>query len=346
VREVIGNNRDGDFRRRTLSLMPTLLTFFLLASTVALNAAVDASDGAAVDASDRAPWTIAALDASGREATFTVAGGRITVVLPAARLAVTQAEVLAWVGEAASGVATYFGQFPVSRLRVEISVRGTGVNSGVTFQGRFIRIGLGQHATAADLASDWVMTHEMVHLAFPNLDARSLWMEEGLATYLEPVIRVRAGSLSASTMWHELMVGLPKGQPGRSRAGLDDDDAWGRTYWGGAGYWLLADLRIREQTAGRHNLDDVLRAVLAAGGDGSATWTVAQVLTLGRTVTGVDVLADLHRELGSAPVNVNYADWWMKLGLRQEAGGLVMDDTAPFAGMRRAIAGKADHHRQ
>ena len=324
--EVVENPRAVDYRRRTLSPMPMLLTLFLLATTVAL------------DAADVAPWTTAVVDKSGREATFTVAGGTITVVLPEARLALTQADVLAWVGQAASGVATYFGHFPVARLRVEISARGTGVNSGVMFGGRLIRIALGQQATTADLASDWVMTHEMVHLAFPDLDERYLWMEEGLATYLEPIIRVRAGTLSASTMWHELMVGLPKGQPGKSPDGLDDDHAWGRTYWGGAGHWLLADLRIREQTAGRHTLDDVLRAVLAAGGDGTNTWPLAKVLAVGRTVTGVDVLADLHRELGSAPVNVDYDAWWIRLGLRQEAGGLVLDDAAPLAAMRRAIA--------
>jgi len=59
---------------------------------------------------------------------------------------------------------------------------------------------------------------------------------------------------------------------------------------------------------------------------------------MGRTVTGVDVLADLHRELGSAPVNVDYDAWWIRLGLRQEAGALVFDDAAPLAAMRRAIA--------
>lgn len=306
--------------------MPTLLIFFLFAMTVG------------VDAADIASWTTPALDKTGREATFMVAGGNITVVLPKERVALTQAEILAWVGQAASGVASFYGHFPVASLRVEIGASGQGVNSGKTFQGRLIRIALGQQATTDDLASDWVMTHEMIHLAFPDLDERYNWMSEGLATYLEPVIRVRAGTLSTSTMWRDLMEGLPQGQPGTSRAGLDDDHAWGRTYWGGAGYWLLVDLRIREQTAGRHTLDDVLSAVLAAGGDGSTTWPVDKVFEMGRTVTGVDVLADLHRELGTSPVNVNYGAWWTKLGLKLEAGALVLDDAAPLAGVRRAIA--------
>lgn len=314
------------YRCRPPSPIYTLLTLFLLATIVAPHAA------------DIAPWTTAAFDKSGHEATFTIAGGVITVVLPEAQIALTQADVLAWVGKAGSGVATYFGRFPVARLRVQVSAHGTGVNSGVTFRGRLIRIALGKQATTADLDSDWVLTHEMVHLAFPNLDDRYMWMEEGLATYLEPIIRVRAGTLSASTMWHELMVGLPKGQPGRSPDGLDDDHAWGRTYWGGAGYWLLADLRIRERTAGRHTLDDVLRAVLTSGGDGSTTWPLAKVLAMGSTVTGVDVLANLHHELGLAPVNVDYGAWWIRLGLKQEAGGLVLDDAAPLSAMRRAIA--------
>ena len=39
----------------------------------------------------------------------------------------------------------------------------------------------------ADLEQDWVMTHEMCHLAFPSMDEKYVWLGEGLASYLEPL---------------------------------------------------------------------------------------------------------------------------------------------------------------
>jgi hypothetical protein len=45
------------------------------------------------------------------------------------------------------------------------------VLSGTTYgydAGALIRVVLGESATRAQLAADWVMTHEMVHLALPR----------------------------------------------------------------------------------------------------------------------------------------------------------------------------------
>lgn len=41
------------------------------------------------------------------------------------------------------------------------------------------------------------MTHEMVHLAFPSVPDQHHWIEEGLATYVEPIARARASEISA-----------------------------------------------------------------------------------------------------------------------------------------------------
>ena len=56
---------------------------------------------------------------------------------------------------------------------------------------------IGQHTTQADLDDDWMMTHELVHMAFPSLPDDQHWMEEGLSTYVEPVARVQTGELKA-----------------------------------------------------------------------------------------------------------------------------------------------------
>jgi hypothetical protein len=52
-------------------------------------------------------------------------------------------------------------------------------------QGGRISIRVGNETSLSELASDWMLTHEMVHLAFPSVDEKHHWIEEGIATYVE-----------------------------------------------------------------------------------------------------------------------------------------------------------------
>jgi hypothetical protein len=60
---------------------------------------------------------------------------------------------------------------------------------------------VGQHATLADLNDDWELTHEMVHFGFPSVEDRHHWIEEGIATYVEPIARAQVGRLTAEQVW-------------------------------------------------------------------------------------------------------------------------------------------------
>lgn len=75
-------------------------------------------------------------------------------------------------------------------------------------------------------------------------------VNEGLSDYLEPIARCRVGNLSPRDVWKGFLEGIPKGMPGPDHAGLDHDPSWGRVYWGGTLFWLVADLRVRERTPG------------------------------------------------------------------------------------------------
>src|SRR6185436_8924834 len=141
--------------------------------------------------------------------------------------------------------------------------------------------------TRADLDVDWVAVHEMIHLAFPSVAREHLWIEEGLATYLEPVVRVRAGMMSEDDAWRALVEMLPNGLPRAGDRGLDRTRTWGRVYWGGALYCLLADIEIRKRTQNAHGLDDALRGILRAGGNDAAHWPLERALDAGDRATGV-----------------------------------------------------------
>src|SRR5260221_14765030 len=146
-----------------------------------------------------------------------------------------------------------------------------------------------------------MLTHEMVHLAFPSVDERHHWIEEGIATYVEPIARIHAGHLKAERMWFDLVRDMPQGLPQVGDRGLDRTHTWGRTYWGGALFCLLADVEIHRRTANAKGLADALRGILAAGGSISEDWDLQRALRTGDNATGVPVLQDLYAQMRSAP---------------------------------------------
>ncbi len=245
-----------------------------------------------------------------------------------------------WIADAATAVRTYYGRFPVPRLRVFVQpLQGRGAITGTTYAYRIatIKVSVGRDSRATDLAGDWIMTHEMVHLAMPRFADRHAWLEEGLATYVEPIARAQAGLLSKERVWGDMFDNMRKGLPLADDHGLDNTSAWGRTYWGGAMFYLLADVRIREQTANRLGLQDALRAIVAAGGNHLAAWDVDRTLAIGDAATGTTVLGDLYREMRDAPTAPDLADLWRRLGVDKRDEQVILDDGAVLANIRRAI---------
>jgi hypothetical protein len=71
------------------------------------------------------------------------------------------------------------------------------------------------------------------------------WMEECLATYVEPIASAQAGQLPVRQVWADTILGMSQGQPKQGDLGLDQTRSWGRTYWGGAMFCLVADVEMR-----------------------------------------------------------------------------------------------------
>jgi hypothetical protein len=244
----------------------------------------------------------------------------------------------AWIDGAGAAMTAYYGRFPIPRASLIVMVgEGTGVGDGHTMGngGGAVLVSVGDRTPAADFADDWMLVHEMVHLSFP--DVNRPWAEEGLATYLEPIIRVRAGLFTADALWRSLIEGLPQGQPEAGDGGLDVTDNWGRRYWGGAIFWLVGDVEIRKRTENRRSLDDALRAVNRAGGDVSVRWDLDRVLAMADEAVGAPVLVPLRRTLGGAPGRVDLDALWRGLGVSLAGRRVVYDDAAPLAAIRRAI---------
>lgn len=287
------------------------------------------SDRMPYDAFDRMPKT-----------DLEVPSGVVHVAFAAGELALPKERILQWVAASANAVSIYYGRFPVKSLRLLfVPVEGSRVRGGTTwgYRGAAIRIPLGREAGMDDLKRDWVLVHEMVHLALPDMEDRYAWLSEGLAVYVEPVARVQAGDLNPKEIWLAMMRDMPKGLPQAGDQGLDNTATWGRKYWGGAMFCLFADVEIRKRTNNRLGLQDAMRGVIAAGGNHEVDWPIDRILSTADKAVGVSVLTKLHDEWGSKPVMPDLDGLWRDLGLRLRDGGIDFDDAAPLAAIRMAI---------
>jgi hypothetical protein len=271
---------------------------------------------------------------------LSVGGGAIDVVFADDAPGVDRQRAIAWIHKSAVAVATYFGRFPVRRLGLlVIGEDGDRVGHGTTygFDGSAIRVHVGRAAGDEAFGRDWVLVHEMVHLALPNVPRESLWLQEGNATYVEPIARAQAGQLDAATVWQWSIEGMPKGEPGPDDHGLNHTPTWGRTYWGGATFWLLADIAIYQRTLGRYTLQDALRAINRASGGNTAEWSVDQIMATGDAPTGGDELKRLYAEMKDTPVHTDLDATFRSLGVGRMDGRIVFDDHAPLASFREQL---------
>jgi hypothetical protein len=282
-------------------------------------------------------------NARAADAVVEVNGGAIAVEFTAPVGEATKDALLAWIRNAARAVAEYYGTFPARRVVLRITpVDGRRVKGGRSFgfNGPLIKISVGRDATATELASDWMLPHEFLHVGFPDLADKHHWLEEGLATYIEPIARARSGLLSPAQAWSDLVNGLPQGQPEEGDKGLDNTPTWGRTYWGGALFCLRADVEIRRRTANRQGLEHAMRAIVAAGGTIGNSWTMDRVIRVGDGATGVPVLRELYDEMKDRAVTVDLATLWKQLGIVRRGRSVAFDDGAPLASIRKAITGE------
>lgn len=269
-----------------------------------------------------------------------IGGSTIHVAFAPGEMTLSKEKLLDWIRMSARAVTTYYGRFPVGSLRLLlVPVEGARIRGGTTwgYRGAAIRIPLGRDSSEDVLRRDWVMVHEMAHTALPDMPDRYAWLSEGLAVYIEPIARVQAGDLSAREIWQAMMRDMPKGLPQAGDEGLDNTPTWGRKYWGGALFCLLADIEIRKRTDNRLGLQDAMRGVLAAGGNHEKDWPIERILGTADKAVGVAVLGRLHGEMGPKPVTPDLAALWRDLGLKRIGEDIEFDDTAPLAAIRNAI---------
>ena len=286
-----------------------------------------------------APRSAQAQTATPASREISVAHSKISLLIPPQQFP-SEALLTEWVQRSAAIVAHYYGQFPVAGLRiVVIPMAGGRVTGGTTFgqPAPLIRIRVGTQVDAAAVLNDWVLVHEMTHLALPEVGEDHAWLAEGLAVYIEGVARVQAGNRSIEDVFAEEERSMPRGMPGTQDGGLDQDHSWGRTYWGGAMFCLLADVKIRQRTHNRYGLQDAMKAVLQASGGLRAHWDINKVFATADAAVGVPVLSQLYAQVRDKPFAPDLPALWRSLGIEADGARIRISDQAPLAAIRKAI---------
>jgi len=272
--------------------------------------------------------------------TFSLDGSRINIEIPDPILLKKKDILLDWVVYSAATVQQYYGRFPVRTTDITLSMAGGDtVRSGRAFGGErpYLHIGVGQHVTADALSRDWIMVHEMVHLALASIPRKHRWLSEGLSTYVESIARAHRQHLTEDSIWRSFMRSMPQGLPQSGDRGLDRTPTWGRTYWGGALFCMLADIEIRQLTNNQKSLREALRGVLAGELSMHANASAMEILEAGDRAAGVDVLVRLYQKMKHDPYPVDLDQLWSELGISLIGGNIVYDDDAPMAHIRKRL---------
>ena len=250
-----------------------------------------------------------------------------------------RAEIADWVKRTAEAEANYWHGFTAPQLLLGLvptpTRRGVGFGRTEASGGATVMIEIGADVDQRRLFNDWVLVHELIHTAMPYVRGRANWFMEGAATYIEPIIRARAGWKTEEVVWKEWIDNMPQGA-GVLAKGLSN--ASGReNYWSGALFMLMADLGIRRDTGGEKGLEDCLGGTMWSGYEGSRNVRLPEYVAACDRMTGTTVvsrLLDRYFATGSA---MDLASFWRELGVSEVGGRIVLDDAAPMAQWRKMI---------
>jgi predicted metalloprotease with PDZ domain len=283
-----------------------------------------------------------------RRAAIDVGGARIDVVLLGSPIAMGDAAVVEWIRDAAGCVASISGRFPLDTTVFVVPVAGADevlFGRVMSLAGGSVMLLFGEDARSGDAHVDWVVVHELFHLLSPSYVGEGHWLEEGIATYYEPILRERAGWISEAGLWTHFVRQMPRGlRKPRDPPGLEDRDDIDSTYWGGALFALLADVKTRAaaRAAGHsRSLDDAVRAMTSRYGDATHRATVADFIRTGGEATGVQAIAQVFDAWAVRGEEVDLPALWSSLGVEPDEKGVTLHDDAPLADVRKAIASGA-----
>ena len=179
---------------------------------------------------------------------------------------------LAWLSHMGNTVSLLHGAWPRERIRIALEKYNS--SNAVVF-GRILRrrpegilFYINPNRPLQEFIASWTAYHEFGHLFIPYPGRADVWFSEGLASYYQNILQLRAGVLTSEEVSARFAAAYKRGDENNEHADLTLGElsadmrtrrAFMRVYWSGALYFMEADLALR-QLSKPMTLDDVLRA--------------------------------------------------------------------------------------
>jgi hypothetical protein len=329
---------------------------FVLPDGIAVSAPwqpVAPSSERAVFRTGRSPYDWPASVAFGRfkEREIRVGGARLRLTVLDGTPAADVEQMQAWIQDSAQMVADLYGRFPQSQAQILVAPGARGneptpwayvVRGGSPAAHFFIN----QRRPIKEFLEDWTAVHELSHLLLPYVHSDDIWLSEGVATYYQNVLRARSGRMTAAEAWQRLHAGFVRGMesaPGLTLAQATEsmyrDGTYMRVYWEGAAMLLIADVRLRQLTAGKQSLDTALAALNDCCETTDRAWSAREIFDKLDEVTGTRIFGEIYDQHVASRNFPDLSQTYRALGITMGAGGIELSTRVRENRLRDAIMG-------
>lgn len=224
--------------------------------------------------------------------------------------------IVRWLQDVAADVGYVYGRFPLENVDIVIIPHGSGTRSAgspvpfarVTRRNRAaVELYIDADRPMSEFYGDWTLMHEFSHLMLPRIDWEQRWISEGFASYYQNVLMARAGHYSTHTALRKLAAGFERGRKSQPRLSPNEAAREGvrtaryKIYWSGAAIALLADVALREQSAGEESLDVILGRFQQCCLPSRRSWSGQEFFEKLDSLAMNPVFAPLYRRFANQP---------------------------------------------
>ena len=284
-----------------------------------------------------------------RERELPIGSSRLRLAVLEGSPHVSVEEMQDWIADAANIVSSLYGRFPLAQAQVLVvpDTRGAEptpwahvVRGGAPAVHFFVN----QRRPIHEFYEDWTAVHEFSHLLLPLVNRDAAWLYEGVATYYQNVLRARAGRITPREAWVMMHAGFLRGREdatgmtlAQATESMYRSGAYMRVYWEGTAIMLMADVRLRQMTAGKQSLDTALAALNDCCSSPDRSWSAGDLMGKLDEITGTGVFRELYDMHVTAMDFPDLTATYRALGIARESGGIELSADGRERQLREAI---------
>lgn len=299
----------------------------------------------------RGPWDWPASVAFGRftERELLIGGARLRLSVLDGSPPADVEQMQLWIADAAQTVADLYGKFPLPQAQILIV---PGARSPEPTPWAYVVRGgspaahffINQRRPVREFYEDWTAVHELSHLLLPYVGSEDAWVSEGVATYYQNVLRARGGRMTPLDAWERLHAGFLRGMDsarGMTLAQATENMYRGgthmRVYWEGAAMILIADVQLRQLSAGRQSMDTALAALNECCSSTERAWNGRELFDKLDELTGTTVFRELYDQHVASRNFPDLTQAYRSLGIAATGAGIELVSEGREKRLRDAI---------